>query len=70
MNRRLYDVLCCILILLNIGVAYAITVPLGIQNQILWQSYTAMNYCITYEIIIWFTLTFIEGLVIEKIEQG
>ncbi len=68
MNIRCKDILCIILMLINIGIAYAITVSLGIQNQILWQSLTAMNYCITYEIIIWFALSLIEGLVIEKVE--
>lgn len=54
--------------MLNIGIAYAITVPFGIQNQILWQSsFTAMYYAITYEVIIWFILTFIEGLFIDRI---
>ena len=70
MNITKKDVLCIILLLFNICIAYAITVPLGIQNQILVQSYTATNYCITYEVIIWVVLSFIGGLVIEKVEQG
>ncbi len=64
------DVLAVVLMLLNIGIAYMITIPLGIQNQILFQSYTATNYCITYEIIIWFALSFIGAFIIEKVEQG
>ena len=55
--------------LVNIGIAYIITNFLGIQNQILFQSYTATNYCITYEVIIWFILSFIGAYIIEKVEQ-
>ena len=45
--------------LINIAIAYLITTALGIQNVILYQSLTATQYVITYEIIIWFILSFI-----------
>lgn len=68
MSSRSKNILVVLLLMLNIGIAYAITVPFGIQNQILWQSsFTAMYYAITYEVIIWFILTFIEGLFIDRI---
>lgn len=60
------DVLCIILMILNIGIAYMITIPLGIKNQILFQSYTATKYCITYEVIIWFVLSLIGAGIIEN----
>lgn len=63
------DVLCIILMILNIGIAYMITIPLGIQNQILFQSYSATAYCITYEVIIWFVLSLIGAGIIEKVGQ-
>lgn len=64
------DVLCIILMILNIGIAYMITIPLGIQNQVLVQSFTATAYCITYEVIIWFVLSLIGvGIVENKVGQ-
>ena len=45
--------------LINIAIAYLITTALGIQNVILYQSLTATQYVITYEIIIWFVLSLI-----------
>lgn len=47
-------------LLVNMFVAYFITSILDIQNIILFQSMTALNYTITYEIIIWFVLILIE----------
>ena len=53
--------ICIILaLLLNIPIAYFITLILGIQNIVLLQLMTALNYTITYEIIIWFVLILIE----------
>lgn len=66
MNIAKQDVLCIVLMILNIGIAYMITIPLGIQNQILFQSFTATNYCITYEVIIWFVLSLIGASIIEN----
>lgn len=53
----------------NIIIAYDITIALGIQNIILYKSLTAMSYDISYEVIIWFILSFIEAFVYEKIIQ-
>mgnify|MGYP004562686619 CR=1 FL=1 len=55
--------------ILNIAIAYSITTPLGIKNVILYKSITATTYEITYEIIIWWVLSFIEALIYEKITQ-
>lgn len=58
-----------VFLILNICIAYAITIPLGIQNVILYKSLTAMSYDISYEVIIWFILSFIEAFVYEKMIQ-
>lgn len=50
-------------LLVNMFVAYFITSILGIQNIILFQSMTALNYTITYEIIIWYVLILIENAI-------
>lgn len=55
--------------IINICIAYAITIPLGIQNVILYKSLTAMSYDISYEVIIWFILSFTEALIFENITQ-
>ena len=55
--------------ILNILVAYAITSILGIKNIILFQSLTASQYTITYEVIIVFILAIIEALICEKIAR-
>ena len=63
------DVLCIILMILNIGIAYMITIPLGIQNQVLVQSFST-TYYITYEVIIWFVLSLIGvGIIENKVGQ-
>ena len=41
-------------------IAYSITSLLGIKNIVLLQSMTALNYTITYEIIIWYVLILTE----------
>lgn len=56
-------ILFCIL---NIGIAYLITIPLHINNVVLFQSITATNYTITYEVIIWFVLSLTEAYIYEK----
>lgn len=56
--------ICIILaLLLNIPIAYFITSILDIQNIVLLHSMTALNYTITYEIIIWFVLILIEYVI-------
>ncbi len=70
MNHKLLSILFVVLLVIDIGIAYAITIPLGIQNEILFQSYTAMNYTITYEVIIWFALALVEAFILDKKEQG
>lgn len=70
MKRDIKELICVIVFLiLNICIAYAITIPLGIQNVILYKSLTAMSYDISYEVIIWFILSFIEAFVYEKLIQ-
>lgn len=53
---------------INFGIAYAITIPLSIQNKILFESISA-NYVITYEVIIWFILSLTEAFIYEKIKS-
>ena len=48
---------------INITIAYCITTLLGIQNIILYQTITAIQYTITYEVLIFMALSFIESLV-------
>ena len=52
--------------IINILIAYLITTSLGVKDTILYQSLTATNYTITYEVIIWFVLSLIEALIYEK----
>lgn len=52
--------------IINILIAYLITTPLGIKDTVLYQSLTATNYTITYEVIIWFVLSLIEAVIYEK----
>ena len=47
--------------IINISTAYMITSYFGIQNIILYQSLTAMQYTITYEVIIFFVLSLVEA---------
>jgi len=57
--------------IINIIIAYLITTSLGIKEVILFQSYTATNNIITYEVIIWFILGLIEAVIYEKaIKKG
>lgn len=46
---------------INVAIAYLITTALGIQNIVLFKSITAMEYVITYEVIILLILSFIEA---------
>ncbi len=47
--------------IINLCIAYLITTALGIQNIVLYKSLTATQYTITYEILIWFALSFIDA---------
>lgn len=49
--------------IINIAVAFMITYSLGIQNIVLYQSLTAINYTFTYEVIIFIILSFIEAFI-------
>jgi len=49
--------------IVNVVIAYLITTALGIQNIVLYQSVTAMQHTITYEILIFMALSFVECLV-------
>lgn len=46
--------------IINICIAYFITLNLGIQNRILFILYTAFQQNITYEVLIFMFLSFIE----------
>lgn len=49
--------------IINISIAYMITSYFGIQNIILYQSLTAMQYTITYEVIIFFILSIVDATI-------
>lgn len=49
--------------IINSSIAYMITYYFGIQNIILYQSLTAMQYTITYEVIIFFVFSLIEATI-------
>lgn len=53
------------LLIINMIIAFMITNFLGISNIILYKSLTAMEWTITYEVIIWFMLLFIESGIYE-----
>ena len=55
-------VIMTVIAIINVCIAYAITIP---QNIVLFKSYTAMQYTITYEVIIVFSLSLLESLVYE-----
>lgn len=62
--------ICIIIALLfNILIAYLTTSVLGIQNIVLLQSMTALNYTITYEIVIWFVLILIEYVIYKTVKK-
>ncbi|MGN1326697.1 MAG: hypothetical protein ACI4VQ_01230 [Clostridia bacterium] len=54
------NILLVVALISNIFIAYGITTIYNIKNVVLFQSMTAMNYTITYEVIIWFILTLLE----------
>lgn len=54
------NILLIVALILNIFIAYGITTLFNIKNVVLFQSMTAMNYTLTYEVIIWFILILLE----------
>ena len=63
-KKEIKDLLIFIIFsIINISIAYMITFYFGIQNIILYQSLTAMQYTITYEVIIFFVLSIVEATV-------
>lgn len=54
------NILLVISLISNFFIAYGITTLFNIKNVVLFQSMTAMNYTLTYEVIIWFILTLLE----------
>ena len=49
--------------IINLCIAYFITFNLGIQNTILFRTYTAVQQDITYEVLIFMFLSFIEAFI-------
>lgn len=49
--------------IINICIAYFITFNLGIQNTILYRTYTSIQQDITYEVLIFMFLSFIEAFI-------
>ena len=63
-KKEIKDLLIFIIFsIINISIAYMITSYFGIQNIILYQSCTAMQYTITYEVIIFFVLSLVEATI-------
>ena len=52
--------------IINICIAYFITFNLGIQNTILFRTYTAVQQDITYEVFIFMFLSFIEAFIYHR----
>lgn len=48
------------ILIINMGISYMITFALGIQNHILFTSYTALVSTISYETIIFLSISFLE----------
>lgn len=70
MKRNIFEFLFFMFFMIaNLFIAYSITTSLNIKDIILFQSYTASNYVITYEVLIWFTLDIIEACIYEKLVQ-
>ena len=59
--KQLFAIL--IFAIINVVIAYAITIPLGIPNIVLYKTLTAMQYTITYEVLIFMALSLIESLI-------
>lgn len=65
MSKREFKQLVAIILfyILNVAIAYLITFSLGIENVVLLETYTATQNVITYEILIVFALSLVEGLI-------
>lgn len=63
------NILLVVALILNIFIAYGITTLLNIKNVVLFQSIIAMNYTLTYEVIIWFVLTLLEYAIYKFIKK-
>ena len=61
-KKLIYLLLFCIV---TLTIAYTITSLLDIQNIILFESSSASGFIITYEVLIWYTLSFLESGIFE-----
>lgn len=59
------NILIVAIMLINLLFAYLITYVYGITNVVLYESYSATGYIITYEVLIWYTLSIIEAGIFE-----
>lgn len=59
------NVVVILLVIINMIFAFMITSYFSINNIIFYKSLTAMEWTITYEVIIWFSLSFIESGIYE-----
>lgn len=53
--------------IINVFIAFSITELLGISNIVVFKTYTAMFNEITWEVIIFLALSFIEAFAYEKL---
>jgi len=53
------------IMLINLLFAYLITYAYGVTNVVLYESYSATGYMITYEVLIWYTFSIIEAGIFE-----
>lgn len=49
--------------IINVVISYAITTAFGISNIVLYKTLTAMQYTITYEVLIFMALSLLESLI-------
>ena len=63
------NILLVVALIFNFFIAYGITTLFNIRNVVLFQSITAMNYTLTYEVIIWFVLTLLEYAIYKFIKK-
>ena len=61
--KETFVVIICAII--NIIIAFSITTLLGISNIVLFRTYTAMSGDITWDVIIFLTLSLIEAIIYE-----
>ena len=57
--------LITILILINTIISFSLTYILGIQNIVIFRTTSFLFDSITYEILIFLVITFVEGCIIE-----